>query len=40
MTHKVLTLGISYVDTDGDFITPSGKNASKSGVVASLGVAF
>ena len=40
VTHKVLTLGISYVDTDGDFITPTGKNASKSGVVASLGVAF
>jgi uncharacterized protein (TIGR02001 family) len=35
-----LTLGIQYVDTNGDFITPSGKNASKAGVVGSLGVAF
>jgi uncharacterized protein (TIGR02001 family) len=35
-----LTLGVQYVDTDGTFITPSGKNASKAGVVASLGVAF
>ena len=31
-------LGIQYVDTDGTFITPSGKNASKGGVVGSLGV--
>lgn len=34
------TLGVSYVDTDGTFITPSGRNASKAGVVASVGVAF
>jgi len=39
-TYKNLTLGLQYVDTDGDFFTPSGKNASKSGVVGSLTVAF
>ena len=37
---KNLTAGIAYVDTDGRFITPSGRNASKAGVVASLGVTF
>jgi uncharacterized protein (TIGR02001 family) len=37
---KSLTIGLSYVDTDGTFITPSGRNASKAGVVASLGVSF
>jgi len=37
---KNLSFGLSYVDTDGDFITPSGRNASKAGVVASVGVAF
>ncbi len=40
VTAKNLTFGVSYVDTDGDFITPSGRNASKAGVVASVGVAF
>lgn len=40
VTWKVLTFGVAYVDTDGDFITPSGRNASKGGVVASVGVAF
>jgi len=35
-----LTLGVQYVDTNGAFITPSGKNASKAGVVGSIGVAF
>jgi len=35
-----LTLGIQYVDTDGRFITPSGRNASGAGVVGSVGVAF
>ena len=40
LTYKALTLGVQYVDTDGDFITPSGKNASKGGVVATLGVSF
>ena len=39
-TLKNLTFGVSYVDTDGTFITPSGRNASKAGVVASVGVAF
>jgi len=36
-----LTLGVQYVDTDADFITPvTGRNASGSGVVGSVGVAF
>lgn len=39
-TWKALTLGIQYVDTDGDFITPSGKNASKAGVVGTFSVSF
>jgi len=39
-TWKNLTFGLQYVDTDGDFITPSGKNASSSGVVGSLTFAF
>jgi uncharacterized protein (TIGR02001 family) len=37
---KSLTFGLSYVDTDGTFITPSGRNASKAGIVASVGAAF
>ena len=37
---KNFTVGLSYVDTDGTFITPSGRNASKGGLVASVGVAF
>jgi len=37
---KGFTVGVAYVDTDGDFITPSGRNASKAGLVASVGVAF
>lgn len=37
---KNLSVGLAYVDTDGDFITPSGRNASKAGLVASLGVTF
>ena len=40
MAWKNLTAGIAYVDTDGRFITPSGRNGSKAGVVASLGVTF
>ena len=40
VTYKALTLGVQYVDTDGDFITPTGKNASKAGVVGSIGVSF
>ena len=39
-TWNHLTFGVSYVDTDGDFITPTGRNASKAGVVGSIGVAF
>jgi uncharacterized protein (TIGR02001 family) len=37
---KNLSVGLLYVDTDGDFITPSGRNASKAGLVASVGVSF
>lgn len=39
-TWKNLTAGLAYVDTDATFITPGGRNASKAGLVASLGVAF
>ena len=39
-TWHALTFGVQYVDTNGTFITPTGKNASKAGVVASVGVAF
>ncbi len=39
-TRKALTLGVQYVDTNGVFLTPTGKNASKGGVVATLGVSF
>jgi uncharacterized protein (TIGR02001 family) len=35
-----LSFGVAYVDTDGDFITPSGRNASKAGVVGTVGVSF
>ena len=35
-----LTLGVQYVDTDGTFITPTGRNASGAGIVGSVGVAF
>lgn len=37
---KNLSFGLAYVDTDGDFITPSGRNASKAGLVGSVGVSF
>ena len=37
---SALTFGLSYVDTDGTVITPSGRNASKAGLVAYVGVAF
>jgi uncharacterized protein (TIGR02001 family) len=40
MTHKALTLGVQYVDSDAVFISPSGKNVAKGGVVATLGVSF
>ncbi|MDB5670056.1 MAG: hypothetical protein JWO25_1015, partial [Alphaproteobacteria bacterium] len=39
-TWNHITVGVQYVDTNGDFITPTGKNASKAGVVGSIGVAF
>jgi uncharacterized protein (TIGR02001 family) len=39
-TTGPVTFGITYVDTDGDFITPSGRNASGGGVVGSVGIAF
>jgi uncharacterized protein (TIGR02001 family) len=40
VTRKNLTFGIQYVDTDDNFITPSGRNASKGGLVFSLGASF
>ena len=40
VTVKNLTAGLSYVDTSGHFYTPSGRDAAKAGVVASVGVAF
>ncbi|MDQ8756269.1 TorF family putative porin [Sphingosinicella sp. LHD-64] len=39
-TTGPLTLGVQYVDTDGDYLTPTGRNASGSGVVGSVGVSF
>jgi uncharacterized protein (TIGR02001 family) len=39
-TWQQFTASIQYVDTDGVFITPSGKDAAKSGAVASLTFAF
>lgn len=39
-TFKAVSVSVSYVDTDGVLLTPSGKNAAGSGVVASIGVAF
>ena len=35
-----LTFGVSYVDADKSIYSPSGRNISKAGVVASVGVAF
>ncbi len=40
LTYKSISIGVQYVDTDGDFIGPSGKNESKGGVVGSIGVSF
>jgi uncharacterized protein (TIGR02001 family) len=40
VTHNNLSAGIAYVDTDGTFITPSGRNASGGGIVVTLGVSF
>ncbi len=39
-TTGPLTLAVQYVDTDGTFITPSGRDASDAGVVGSVSVAF
>jgi hypothetical protein len=39
-TVKNLTAGLSYVDTNKSLFSPSGRNISKGGVVASLGVTF
>ena len=40
LTHKALTLGVSYVDTDARFVSLSGKNVSNGGIVVSLGASF
>lgn len=40
VTRKNLVVGVSYVDTDGVFLLANGKNAARSGVVASIGVSF
>jgi uncharacterized protein (TIGR02001 family) len=40
LTFKAITAGIQYVDTNTTFGTPSGKDAAKGGVVATLGVSF
>ncbi|MDB5694287.1 MAG: hypothetical protein JWO81_3350 [Alphaproteobacteria bacterium] len=40
LSYHQLTFGVQYVDTNGTFITPTGKNASKAGIVGSVGVAF
>ena len=41
-TYRNLTFGVQYVDTDGSFITPlpDSKNASKAGIVGTVGVSF
>lgn len=39
-TVNSLTFGLGYVDTDVRYATPRGRNASKAGLVASVGVAF
>ncbi|MHA6718261.1 TorF family putative porin [Sphingomonas sp. RS6] len=39
-TWKNLTLGVSYVDTDTYFTTPSGKDAAKGGILGSVSVSF
>lgn len=39
-TWKAMTFGVNYVDTNKGLIVPSGRNASKAGVVGSIGVAF
>jgi uncharacterized protein (TIGR02001 family) len=39
-TFSHVTVGVAYVDADGVFITPSGRDAAKAGIVASVGVSF
>ena len=40
LTYKAITAGISYVDTDAVFISSTGKNVAKGGIVGSIGVSF
>lgn len=40
VAYKNLTIGVQYVDTDTFFITPTGKDAAKGGVVGTIGVSF
>ena len=39
-TWSHLTFGVSYVDTDKSFYSPSGRNISKAGVVGSITASF
>ena len=39
-THKNLTAGLSYVDTDKSLYSPDGHDIAGSGVVGSIGVSF
>jgi uncharacterized protein (TIGR02001 family) len=39
-TYKQFTIGVQYVDTDALFVSGTGKNVSKGGVVGSVGVSF
>ena len=40
VTVKNLTAGLQYVDTNKSLYSPSGRNISKGGIVASLGASF
>ena len=40
VTHKNVTAGLSYVDTNKSLYSSNGRNIAKGGIVASLGVAF
>ena len=40
LTYKQFSVGVTYVDTDATFLTYSGKNASKGGVVGNVTVSF
>lgn len=39
-TWKNLSLGVSYVDTDTKYITPTGHDAAKGSILGSIGVSF